>query len=63
MKMSVLQTIYPKSDHSSQFADMALSSKFFDIAVFFLSSLVTGLNFMSISLLALELWQFSFLKD
>ena len=33
---------------------------FFDIAMFLLSSLVTGLSFMSISQLVLELWQFSF---
>ena len=36
---------------------------FFDIAVFVLSSLVTGPSFMSISWLAMEFWQFSFLKD
>ena len=29
----------------------------------FLSSLVTGPSFMSISLLVLELWQFSFIRD
>ena len=36
---------------------------FFNFAVFFLSNLVTRPNFMSISGLVLELWQFSFIKD
>ena len=31
--------------------------------LFFLSSLVTGPNFMSISSLVLELWQFTFVRD
>ena len=31
--------------------------------LFLLSSLVTGLSFMSISSLVLELWQFSFIRD
>ena len=34
------------------------SSNFFDVVVFLLLGLVTGLSFMSISLLILELWQF-----
>ena len=34
---------------------------FFDAVLFLLSSLVTGPSFMSISLLVLELWQFSFI--
>ena len=37
--------------------------KFFVVDVFFLSHLVTGPSFMSISWLVLELWQFSFIKD
>ena len=37
--------------------------KFFDLASFLLSSLVTSPSFMSISWLVLELWQFSFIKD
>ena len=37
--------------------------KFFDVALFLLSSLVTGPCFMSISSLVLELSQFSFIKD
>ena len=35
---------------------------FFKVAVLYLSSLVTGSSFMSISLLVLELWQFSFIR-
>ena len=38
----------------SQFAETISSSKFFEIAVLLLLSLVTGPNFMPISLLALE---------
>ena len=48
---------------TSQSADMASLSNFYDIVVFFLSILVTGPSFMSISPLVLELWQFSFIKD
>ena len=36
---------------------------FFDVAVFLLSGLVTGPSFMAISLLGMELWQFSFITD
>ena len=48
---------------TSQFVDKVSSSKFFDIVLFLLSSLVTGPSFMSISSLFLELWQFSFIRD
>ena len=48
---------------TSQFSDMKLSSNFFDVVLFLLSSLVTGTSFLSISSLVLELWQFSFIKD
>ena len=48
---------------ASQFSDMMLSSIFCDIVLFLLSSLVTGPSLMSISSLALELWQFSFIRD
>ena len=48
---------------TSQFSDMTSLSKFFDVILFLLSSLVTGPNFMSISSLVLELWQFSFIRD
>ena len=46
-----------------QFADMTTSSNFSDVAVFLLSSLVTGPSFMSILLLVLELWQCLFISD
>ena len=48
---------------TSQFSDMTSTSIFFDVVLFLLSSLVTGPSFMSISLLVLELWQFSFIRD
>ena len=37
--------------------------KFFDVVLFLSSSLVTGPSFMSISSLALDLWQFPFIRD
>ena len=36
---------------------------FFNVAVFPLSNLVSGPSFISMSLLVLELWQFSFIRD
>ena len=42
---------------------MTSSSNFFDVALFLLSSLITGPSFMSISSMVLELWQFSFIRD
>ena len=45
---------------TSQFAGMTLSSNFFEVTLFLMSSLVTGSSFMLISLLVLQLWQFSF---
>ena len=39
-----------------------LITKFFDVALFPLSDLVTGSSFMSISSLVLKLWQFSFIR-
>ena len=48
---------------TSQFIYMKSASNFFDVAMFILSSLVTSPSFMSISLLVLELRQFSFIKD
>ena len=73
----MLQTVRPESGFrialnwpyirkmamTSQFFDMASSSIFFDVVLFLLSCLVTGPTFMSISLLVLELWQFSFMRD
>ena len=55
--------IYRKMTITSQFADMTSSSNFFDAILFLLSSLVTGSSFMSIPSLALELWQFTFIRD
>ena len=49
---------------TSHFADMTSSlSFFFDVVLFFLSRLVTGPGYMSISSLVLELRQFSFTRD
>ena len=48
---------------TSQFAGMKSSSHFFDIVLFLLSRLVSGLSFMSVSSLVLELWQFTFIRD
>ena len=48
---------------TSQFFDMMLSSDFFDVVFFLLSSLVTGPSFMSISSRVLELWQLPFIRD
>ena len=52
-----------KMTMTSQFFDMTSTSKFLDVFLFLLSSLVTGPSFMSISSLVLELWQFSFIRD
>ena len=52
-----------KKTMTSQFADMKLTSNFFDVVLFIMSSLVTGPSFMSMSSLVLELWQFSFIRD
>ena len=47
----------------SPIGDMTSLSDFFDVSVFFLSSLVTDPSFTSISWLVLELWQFLFVKN
>ena len=52
-----------KNTMTSQFVDMTSSAIFFVVVVFLFLSLVTGLSFMSMSWLVLELWQFSFIKD
>ena len=52
-----------KTTITLQFVDMTWSSIFFDVDLFFLSSLVTGPSFVLISLLTLELWQFSFISN
>ena len=48
---------------TSKFANMTSSWNFLDVAVFLLSSLVTGPSFMPISWLVVELRQFSFITD
>ena len=61
--MSVLQNIQPESGF--WIAPNILTwchRQFFDVALFLLSSLVTGPSFMSISSLVLELWQFPFIR-
>ena len=52
-----------KMTMASQFADMTSSSNFFDVDLFLFPSLVTAPSFMSISLLVLELWQFSCIRN
>ena len=44
---------------TSQFVNMTLPSNFFDVVLFYSSSLYTGPNVMSMSSLVLEAWQFS----
>ena len=77
MKIEALQTMHPesvfqiapnwpyigKTTMTSQFADMTSSSIFLTLLLFLLSSLDNGPNFMSITLLVLELWQFIFVRD
>ena len=48
---------------TSQFVDMMSWSNFYKVVLFPLSSLVTGLSFMSMSSLVLQLWQLTFIKD
>ena len=55
--------IAPKNRPKINILEMTSSSNYFGIAVFLLPSLVTGPMFMSISLLVLELWQFSLIGD
>ena len=52
-----------KMEIESHFSDMTSLSNVFDVYLFLLSILVTGLSFMSISSLVLELWQFPFIRD
>ena len=42
---------------------MTSASNFFDVVLFLLSTLVTGSSFMSLSLVVLDLWGFSFISD
>ena len=53
----------PKNDNDVTVFWHDVVVNFFDVILFLLSILVTDPNFMSISTLALELWQFSFIRD
>ena len=48
---------------ASLFVDTTSSSMFFDVVLILLWSLVIDSNFMLVSLLVLELWQFSLIRD
>ena len=48
---------------TSQFSEMALTSIFFDVDLFYIQILVTAASFISISPLVLQLWHFSFIRD
>ena len=48
---------------TSEYPGMTSSSNFFNADLFLLSSLVTGPSFILISLLVLELWEFSFIRN
>ena len=52
-----------KMTMTRQLLNTTSSSKFFDVVLFLLSRLVTGLCFQSVSSLVLELWQFSLIKE
>ena len=56
-------TINQKMTMTSQFANITSLSIFFYVVLFLLSSLVTGPSFILTSLLLLELWQFSFIRN
>ena len=53
----------PKNDNDVTIFRNDVNVNFFDVVLFLLSGLVTGPNFISISSLVLELWQFSFIRD
>ena len=71
MIINVLQALHPESairkSEQWQWRHNLLTWRhhqfFFDVVLFLLSSVVGVSSFMSISLLVLELWQFSFTKD
>ena len=48
---------------TSQLVNMTSLSSFFDAALFLLSIVVIGRNFMWVTSLVLELWQFTFIRD
>ena len=56
-------TINWKNDTDIRICRHEVITKFFNVALFLLSSLVSGPSFMSVSSLVLELWQFSFIRD
>ena len=55
--------MYRKNDNDVTTCWHDVIVNFFDVVLFLLSSLVTCPSFMSISLLVLELWTFSFIRD
>ena len=55
--------IHCKNDNDVTIYQHNAIVNFFKVVVFLLPSLVTGLSFKSISLLVLEVWQFSFVRD
>ena len=52
-----------KNDNDATILRHDAIANFFDVVLFFLSSLVTGTSFMSVLSLVLELQQFSFIRD
>ena len=52
-----------KNDSDIRIYQHGVTVKFFDVAMFLLSYLVTDPSFMSISLVVLEFWQLSFVRD
>ena len=52
-----------KNNNDVKIFQHELSSNFFDVVLFLLSSLVAGPRFMSVSSLVLEILQFSFIRD
>ena len=51
-----------KNDNDVTIFQHDVKVNFFDVCLFLLSNLVTGLSLMSISSLVLELWRFSFMR-
>ena len=55
--------INEKNDNDATISRNDVIVKFFDVLLFLLLNLITGPCLMSISLLVLELWQFSFIRS
>ena len=53
----------PKNDNDVTISWHDIIANFFDVVLFLLSSLVTGLSLISVSSLVLELRQFYFIRD